>query len=165
MIVYTPGRRNKAAFIISLILFICTAAALCFGALGIGHRLVLQLVGTITLTSGVFITGRYSLCDFKYVLSPSELMPLAVDFSIVKKHLGKSKTVCNLSLETGIAVIPKLKVSELEKTYGTITRRFNYCVNIFPINSYYYIFKFNGGMHVIEFEPDEDFINAFIKHV
>jgi len=160
MIVYTPKRRNKAAVIISLLLFICTAAALCFGVLGIGNRLVLQIIGTISLTAGIFITGRYSLCEFKYVLNPTN-----TEFSIIKKQGGKSKTMCNISLETGIAIVPKLKVSELEKIYGTIKRRFNYCVNIFPIDSYYYVFKFNDGTHVIEFEPDEDFVNAFIKYI
>lgn len=158
---YTPLKKNKPSIVISLILFICAGVCLIFDGLGIGYSLILQLITVITAVAAIFITARYTLSNFTYKLTRFDDIERSPSFAVIKSQGTKNKQVCNLSLLTAIAVVPKAPLKEIEYKYGKITRRFNYCVNMFPEKSYYYIFEFNGSISTIEFESNSDFLATF----
>lgn len=164
---YTPVRKDKGrnALIISSLLYICAAVSWGAAIFDIGYRMISQVAAAVSLVIGIFISARYSLTDFKYMIQCSESVygENTADFTVIKIQGKKSKTVCRLSLETAVAVIPKIKLSALEAKYGAIERKFNYRVNLFANDNeiYYYIFEFNGKYSVIEFEADKAFIGHF----
>jgi hypothetical protein len=70
-----------------------------------------------------------------------------------------AKVVCNVSFSTPAKVIKKAPMKEIKKKYGKISRKFNYCVNMFPDTPYYYIFEIEDTLNIIEFEASDEFLS------
>jgi len=151
---YTPLKNNKPPIVISLLLFLCAAAAIIFYALRIGHDFILQIIAVITSAAAISVTARYGLTTFTYTLDKD-------GFRVIRTHMitGNSKTVCSISFEAAVSVIPKAPMKEIRNKYGKIMKRYNYRVNMFPETQYYYIFDFGGSLHIIEFEANSAFLD------
>lgn len=160
---YIPirNRSGRAAIVISALLLLCTVLCVCFNAMNLGMRMPIQLAGAVSLIAGIYITGRYVLTSYKYVLNRPEDIDRFSEFIVIKIQGDKSKKVCNLSTATAVDIVKKTKIAEIEEKYGKISRKFNYCTNMFPDKSYYYIFEFNGVNNIIEFEASDEFLSTF----
>lgn len=158
---YTPLKKDKSSIVISLILFLCAAVSVIFDALGVGYSLILQLITVVTAVSAIFITARYTLTGFTYKLTSDDDLDRLPGFIVVKTQGNQKKTVVNLSIENAIAIVPKSPIKNIVKRYGKLIRRLNYCVNMFPDASYFYIFEYNGGINIIEFESSPEFLETF----
>lgn len=158
---YIPLKKDKSPLVISLILFLCAAVCLTFFAINIGNRVILQLIMAVTAMASVVITTRYTLSGFVYILNNSVDLDKSPGFKVIRTQGMKKINVCNLSLDTAVAIIPKIPLKEIKNKYGKILRRFNYCVNMFPDESYIYIYEVNGGINIIEIELNTDFYQMF----
>ena len=69
---YTPPKYNTPTVVICAMLFVCAGVALCFSALGIGYRLVMQLVAVAAMVAGIQLTSRYVLCSYTYQIEKTE---------------------------------------------------------------------------------------------
>lgn len=154
---YIPLKKGKPPLVISSILFLCTIISLVFFALDIGERMILYLMILIFAGEALSISLRYILSGFVYTLDES------TGFTVTRTQGTKRITVCNLPLssDTAVAVIPKIPLKEIKNKYGKIIRRFNYCANMFPDESYLYIYEVSGGINVIEIEANTDFYQMF----
>ena len=149
---YTPLKNGRPQIVISSLLFSCAAVAVIFYALEIGHEFVLQIIAVLTAAAAISVTARYGLMTFTYTLDKD-------GFKVIRTHMitRHSKTVCSISYESAVAVIPKAPMKEIRGKYGKIIKRHNYCVNMFPETAYYYIFDFGDNLHIIEFEANSAF--------
>ena len=152
---FTPLKNNRPPIVISILLFLCAASSVIFSVLNIGITLILQVITVITGCLAGFITARYGLSSYTYIIEGNQRLKII-------KTLGiRRQTICDIPLTTAIAVIPKAPMSEIHAKYGRINRKFNYNANMFPESSYYYIFDYlgDGKTDIIEFESNKDFYN------
>jgi len=156
---YTPPKNNRPPIVISILLFLCAASSVIFYSLNIGIVLILQLIIVIAVSAAGFITARYGLSSYTYIIERDLSLDRVQRFKIIKTQANRRRIICDISLTTAIAVIPKAPMAEIHAKYGRINRKFNYNVNMFPESSYYYIFDYNGDgkTDIIEFEGNEDF--------
>jgi len=170
---YTPPHNPKKAIILSLLCFISASGLLIVGALDVGCRLLMQLAALTAAVAGIQITSRFILSVYTYIVETSE--DGGFDFMVIKNANKSRKTVCNLNMSTGIAIVPHSRMKETEKQFGRIRRSFYYTSNMTPIKpgdsnrnpgaetSFYdYVFEFNNEIHVIVIECSESFMN-YIK--
>jgi|GEM_PF-2947262 len=159
---YTPLKNNRPPIVISVLLFLCAASSVIFFALNIGIVLILQLIIVITVTAAGFITARYGMSGYTYILERDLSLDRIQRLKVIKTFGMRRTTVCSIPLTTAVAVIPKVPMSEIRAKYGRINRRFNYNTNMFPEKSYYYIFDYNGDgkIDIIEFEANAEFYDT-----
>ena len=145
---YIPKKEIKnAAFFAGM--FICTTAALWIISVFIhSFKMVYQLSGVITAMIAVQAISRFIMSGYIYILNKT-------DFIVVKANGKKSVRVCDINLDTAIGVSEKnKKFADIEKQFGKIKVRMNFCQNLFSDKSYSYIF-----------ECDENFVAEMKKRI
>ena len=157
---YIPKKEIKNAAILAG-MFICAAAALWIASVFIGNsgnsgiiKIIYLFSGVIIATAAIQVTTRFIMCGYIYILDKT-------DFIIVRASGAKSVRVCDINLETAIAIIEpekNKKTADVEKQFGRKTIKMNFCQNLFSDKIYSYIFEYDGKKSLIRFEGDENFI-------
>ncbi len=104
---------------------------------------------------------RYELTVFTYILGENALI-------IIKKSGKKEKCVCNLPLNTALAItrLPKRKMrKKLEKEHGKIAARYNFAQTASPKHAYSVLFWVDNRVAEVIFEPSEEMVMAICPHI
>lgn len=173
---YTPARINSAGLIIPLFMFAAVAVCLLFSAIGLGYRLVLQLIAVICLVIGIQITTRYRLCVFTYIIgidsagedpdtvgSSSDRDKTSLSLTVVRTQGNHSRTVAVLPLSDVIAVLKGVSHAQAEKKYGGIKHYYNFCANLFSHGAWLLILKTDDNQVAVLIEPDERILGYLSK--
>jgi len=156
---YIPKKEAGNAAVFAGIFIAATAALWIMPFFIHNFRLIYQLSGVVTATIAVQITTRFIISGYIYILDKT-------DFIIVRANGKKSVRVCNISLETAVGISESnKKFAEIEKQFGKIDARLNYCQNLFPDKTYSYIFDFNDKKTLIKFECDKFFIAEMKRRI
>lgn len=145
---YKPHRKLKPLVVISFVLMVITLIFWILTYLRVGPHALNQLGTVVFLTALIFLLVRYALTDFIYQL-PDEENRLTV--KTVRGRLPR--TAAELPLQKGDRILPYTK--ELCKKEG-IRRRENFCVSLFPEESYLYITVQSGEKIAIRLECRQD---------
>lgn len=145
---YKPHRRLKPLVIICFVLLVITLIFWILSYLKVGPLSLNQLGTVIFLTALIFLLIRYALTDFIYQL-PDEENRLTV-----KTVRGKlPRTAAEIPLRKIDRIVPYEK--DIVKKEG-IERMENYCVSLFPEESWVYITVLNGKKSALRLECRED---------
>ncbi len=145
---YKPHRKLKPLVIVCFPLLVITLTFWGLTYLRIGPLGANQLGTVVALTALVYLLLRYALTDFVYTLPESE--PVLT----VTKIAGRlPRAVADLRLSRGDCLIPYEKGAA--KREGII-RTENFCVSLFPEESWLYVTVIEGKKVALRLECKAD---------
>lgn len=162
---YYPHRQNKHGLFISILLYIL--AGVCFFGSGqaVPYPGLWQIVGMGFAVTAILVTGRYSLSNYLYILTPPDLLDRKNQLTVVRVLGQKRETVAKIELNTVTAVLRasewKAKARQMEKK---LTQRGDFCVDLFPAQSYILVAEGKDRI-VIALQCDEAFITELKSRI
>lgn len=145
---YKPHRKLKPLVIICFVLLVITLIFWILTYLKVGPLALNQLGVLVFLTALIFLLVRFALTDFIYQL-PEEENRLTI-----KTVRGKlPRTAAEVILRKIDRIVPYEK--DIPKKEG-IRRTENFCVSLFPEESYLYITFLDGKKTALRLECRED---------
>ena len=153
---HTP-QKNKTAkyFSFACMLLGCLLVATVF--LDVPYKVIFEFIALIFYVLSFELMFRYSYTTYTYTLEDGNF--------IVSRRTGqKRQTVCNVSMRTAIDIVKTPKTKEekasFEARFGRAKIRYNYSQIMMPKETYSYLFRFNGEIAEIVFEPSEEMVTA-----
>lgn len=138
-------------------LSVCFLIFSCIGLVGasvldVEYRVFYQLIAVMAYVFSFELLNRYYFSTYSYHIEEKDF--------IIRSTTGKrTKTLCNLSLSTLLAIEKKPKTKaqreDMTKRYGKSMIHYNYCQSFMPTTPYVILFEFNGKVAKIAFEPNE----------
>lgn len=145
---YKPHRKLKPLVIICFCLLVITLAFWVLAYLKVGPNGVNQLGVLVFLTALVYLLVRYALTDYIYQIPDDQAV-----LTVTKVGGKLPRTVADIRLSRGDRIIPFEKDSR--KKEG-LERMENYCVSLFPEESWLYITRIDGKMIGLRLECKAD---------
>ncbi len=136
-----------------LLLTVCTlvtATLFLISVFEIPYASLINLCGYISLVISILLCVRFSMTEYEYAIGGG-------NFTIIKQLGSKRQIVCNVALETAIALIEKRDYDHLPSNEKAIIK-YSLNQNI-RANSYVFLCEFNGKRAMIEFEPNPQFVS------
>ncbi len=153
---YHPKKQPKKAALISVLLY--AGAAVLFIISGFfAPRLAYQLGALVFISIGIFITSRYILTDYKYVIKDIERTGDEVKFSIIKVNGSREAVMANFDLLSAYALEKCKKISQFEKKHGKVNKFYGYTSNFSSPDTYMLAIEFNGLKVLFGIELSKDF--------
>ena len=154
---YNPHRKLKPLVMIAFPLLVIALIFWSLSYRGIGPNGINQLGMLVALTALVYLLVRYALTDFVYQLSDEDNC-----FTVTKVSGKRPSTVADLRLSQGDRVVPYEK--GIQKKLG-IARIENYCVSLFPEESYLLLFRIEGKLVALRLECKEDVARKLTRRI
>lgn len=151
-----PRTRGTAKVVCVLLLILATVTGV-FSSIGIGWRGIWQLIMFGAIVGVVYVSQRYLLTGYEYILDPHEEIFSHNRITVVRTQGKKRIQVVTLSLKNLTAVIPYMKYSELKEKYGRPSARMSLCADMFPRESYILLFEANGELSAVRIQCDGEF--------
>lgn len=147
---FTPPKNKTAKyFSFASMILGCLLIATLF--LHVPYQVIFEVVALIFYVLSFELMYRYSFTTFTYIIEDG-------NFIVVKRTGQKMMTACNVSMRTAQALVKTPKTKEekenFAKKFGRVKIRYNYCQVLFPKESRSYLFRFNGELAEIVFQPD-----------
>lgn len=152
---YNPKKQPKKAGISSVLLY-GAAALLYVAGEFIRPRLVYQAAALVCVAAALFITGRYLLTDYKYVLKDIDQKGGEVTFSIIKINGSREAVMANFKMLSAFALEKCKRLSTFEAIHGKADKYYNYCSNLSSDDAYKLGIDFNGMKVVFSIELSEE---------
>lgn len=160
---YRAVKKNKTDIVFSITSYI-SAAVLYFPSVyvdGIKYASVLQLCALAALVSGIYINQRYTWVSYIYSVSPREdpvTEEITSFYFCVCRIYGKRRNyLAKIDMADCIAVLDcthkDKRKADIAK-YG-VTARYDFRATMAPASYCRAIFKTDGEVVAISFEPDE----------
>lgn len=153
---HTP-QKNKTAkyFSFACMLLGCLLVATVF--LDVPYKVIFEFIALIFYVLSFELMFRFGYTTYTYTLEDGNF--------IVSRRTGqKRQTVCNVSMRTAIDIVKTPKTKEekasFEARFGRAKIRYNYSQIMMPKKTYSYLFRFNGEIAEIIFEPSEEMVTA-----
>ena len=153
---YVPKKAPRNAAVISVSLFGGAAALYLVGEF-FSPRLFFQLIALILAAVGIYLTSRYILTDYKYVLKDIDGPYQEISFTIVKVNGKREAIMANFELNDVYALEKCRKTSAFEQKHGKVNKVYNYCSNLLSPDVYKLALKFNGMNVLFSVELSEEF--------
>lgn len=160
-IVYKPERKLRIPVAICIACIVCGAALFTLGGLGIGNRIVFQLLALLFFVGAIEITTKYIFTEYIYEISTENGVP---DLIVTKIGGKRSMAVCNIGADSVICVETRGKLREFEEKHGKMDIRYNYYSNIMPEGSVVWIhFLHNEKRVLVAIEANDTFYGELRK--
>ena len=152
---YYPKKQPKKAALISVLLY-GGAAALFIVSGFLAPRLAYQLIALVLVSIGLFLTSRYILTDYKYVIKDIERTGDEVKLSIIKVNGKREAVMASFKLLDAYALEKCKKISQFEKKHGKVDKFYGYTSNLSSPDTYMLAINFNQMkvLFGIELSPD-----------
>ncbi len=116
----------------------------------------IEFCGFAALMLSILLVVRYPLTEFEYAVDET-------GFAVTKIIGNRRQTVCNLALDTAIALYDKQTYKNLPREEKAIIK---YSLNQNMVaKSYVFVCIFNGKRTMVEFEPNEEFVSIVRKAI
>ncbi|MBQ7355448.1 MAG: hypothetical protein IJW62_08025 [Clostridia bacterium] len=145
---YQPHRKLKPLVIVCFPLLVVALLFWGLAYLNVGPNGVNQLGMLATLTALIYLLIRYALTEFVYQLSEEDNI-----FTVTKVGGKRPRTVADLRLSRGDRILPYEKGTC--KKLG-VMRTENYCVSLFPRESWLLLTVIDGSLIALRLECRED---------
>ena len=153
---HTP-QKNKAAKYLSFACMIlgCLLVATVF--MDVPYKVIFEFIALVFYVLSFELMFRFSYTTYTYTLENGNF--------IVSRRTGqKRQTVCNVSMRTAIDIVKTPKTKEEKAAFaarfGMAKIRYNYSQVIMPKETYSYLFRFNGELAEVVFQPNEEMVAA-----
>lgn len=154
--IFKPQKQPKKAGTVAVILY-ATAAGLFLISQFLKPPFPYQLMALIIISIALFITSRYILTDYKYVIRDAERASDKVSFTIVKINGSREAIMANFDLISVYAFEKCKKISDFEKKYGKVNKFYGYTSNFSSPDTYMMGIEFNQMKVLFAIEADENF--------
>ena len=154
---YVCPRTRGTAKVVCVLLFILAAVTGVFSSLGIGWKGLWQLIMFGAIVGVVYVSQRYLLTGYEYILAPHEEIFIRNRITVVRTQGKKRIPVVTLSLKNLTGVIPYMKYRDLREKYGSPSVRMSLCADMFPRESYILLFETNGELSAVRIQCDKNF--------
>ncbi len=154
--IYYPKKQPKRATAISLFLYIGAIALFIISSF-FTPTMPYQLIALVLVSIGLFLTSRYILTDYKYIIKDAERSTDKIGFSIVKVNGKREAVMANFDLLDVYAFEKCKKISVFEKKHGKVNKFYGYVSNLSSPDTYMLALKFNGMKIILAIECSEDF--------
>lgn len=145
---YKPHRTVKQTAIIGFVLLLIAAIFLCMANFSLGFIWLNQLGGISAITALIYLMIRYIMTDFVY-----QLPDAGARFTVKKLRGNLPQTVAEIDLSPADRIIPYDK--NVLRKEGVI-RTENFCVSLFPEESYALITIVGGRKTALRLECKAD---------
>ena len=152
---YKPKKQPKKAGISSVLLYGAAALLYVTGEF-ISPRLVYQAAALVCVAVALFITGRYLLTDYKYVLKDIDQRGAEVTFSIIKINGQREVAMANFKMLSAFALEKCKRLATFEAIHGKADKYYNYCTNLSSDDAYKLGIDFNGMKVVFSIELSDE---------
>lgn len=160
-VVYKPERNLRMPAVVCIACMVCGAALFTLGGLGIGNRIVFQLLALLFFVGAIEITTKYIFTEYVYEISVENGAP---DLIVTKIGGKRSMAVCNIGADSVICVQKRGKLRDFEEKYGKMDVRYNYYSNIKPEGSVAWIhFLHNEKRVLVAIEANDVFYAELVK--
>ena len=116
---YVCPRTRGTAKVVCVILLILATVTGVFSSLGIGWKGLWQLIMFGAIVGVVYVSQRYLLTGYEYILDPHEEIFIRNRITVVRTQGKKRIPVVTLSLKNLTGVIPYMKYRDLREKYGS----------------------------------------------
>ena len=131
----------SCAFVTLLLFFISTVVK--------SYSAFIEFCGFAALMVSILFVVRYPLTEFEYAVDDT-------GFAVTKIIGNRRQVICNLALDSAIAIYDKKTYKSLPRNEKAIIK---YSLNQNMVaNSYVFVCVFNGKRTMVEFEPNEEFV-------
>ena len=154
--IYYPKKQPRRATAISLLLYV-GAIVLFIVSSFFTPTMPYQLSALVMVSIGLFITSRYILTDYKYVIKDAERASDKVGFSIIKVNGKREAVMATFDLLDVYAFEKCKKISVFEKKHGKVNKFYGYVSNLSSPDTYRLGLKFNGMKIILAIECSEEF--------
>ena len=158
------AKKQNRADIVSSVCAYLSAATLYFSSVfvkGIKFVPVLQLLALIAVVIGVFINQRYTWTSFVYGIIPKDADTGELYF-VVYRVTGKRQS-CLVKVDmAGLRELIPCTAKDDGKARASkypSAERYNYCASMAPAKYTRAVFRADGGVAVIAFEPDSTLLS------
>ena len=148
--IYQPPNNNRVLIPICAVLFAAGAAAILLTRIFAYYIWIFQLGGLLLYVAIIQLTTRYIISSFIYVIDDSCLY-------FYRTSAGKNRELMCVYLDDIFDLVSEPSYKEIEKKYGKIDARYNYCCNIMPKKQYALLFREKNKKTLILFELDAEF--------
>lgn len=149
---YIPPKDAKKATIIVTACFALGLGLVFFSGL-VPYKFVMQIIGIMVLSVGLFTATRYIIRSYAYSITGKS----AGDYDLVINQVqgGKSIVVCRVGMDDICDFYCEADGKKIEKNIA----RYDYCQNIGEKNAYFIIAELQEGKFAIRFAPDEKMVD------
>ncbi len=154
--VYQPKKQPKKAALTSVVLYAISAVLFILGSF-LTPSMAYQLAALVFISLGVFLTSRYILTDYKYVILDDDFDGNKTKFSIVKVNGNREAIMATFDFSSVYALEKCKKISEFEKKHGKTNKYYGYTSNFASPDKYMLAIEFNNMKVLFGIEPSEQF--------
>lgn len=151
-----PERNVRQVKLLLFLSVIVTALVFLVSTLVPNYSSLIQFCGFLVLVISIWLNVRFSLTEYEYAVGNG-------DFAVIRIIGNRRETVCNLSLETAIDIIPKRDYYHLPSSERAIIK-YSLTQNMIA-DSYVFLCEFNGKKTMVEFEPNAEFVSIIKNEI
>lgn len=155
--IFAPKKQPKKAAVLAVILYVAAAGLYLLGEI-FTPRLAYQLSALVIVAIAIFITSRFLLTDYKYVIKDAERATDKISFTIVKINGSREAIMANFDFISIFALEKCKKISQFEKKHGKVNKFYNYCSNFSSPDTHMMGIEFNKMKVLFAIEADEKFV-------
>lgn len=143
---------ERSVFQTRVLLFCCVLVTLSLFFVSTvvkSYSAFIEFCGFAALMVSILLVVRYPLTEFEYAVDET-------GFAVTKIIGNRRQVVCNISLDTAIALYDKQTYKNLPREEKAIIK---YSLNQNMVaKSYVFLCDFNGKRTMVEFEPNDEFV-------
>lgn len=155
-------RKNRTDITLSITSYV-SAAILYFYSVfvnGVSYTSVMQFVSLLFIVVGIYVNQRYTWTNFIYAIKPVENKNsgeiIGYSFFVYRVQGKKSTCLVEIPCRDCIGIIAHKRGEKNEKsTVDTDVARYKFTQTLMPDTYHTAIFRADGGIAHISFEPDE----------
>ena len=161
--IYYCKDKSTSTKVICVILLVITLICGIFSAFDVGIRGVFEMLTFASAIAVIQISQRYVMASLEYILDPHEEIAVYNRLTVIKTVGKKRISLATISLRSLTEVVPYKKQSELVAEYGEISQKINFCMNMFPKESFVLLFEVNDALTAVRLECDKNFADELKK--
>ncbi len=155
---YFALRKKNTAAVLTGLLFAAAAATALLAAFGVGWKGVWHILTAAALVTAIQLSQRYLLTGYEYILDPEDERLFRNRLTVIRAAGPRRTSVFSVPLGTMTAAVPYRKKKDLEKEFGTVSERMDFCPDLFPDESYWLLFEVNGVQTAVRLQCGTDFV-------
>ncbi len=169
---YRAARKNRSDIVLSVVMYVSAVVAYGFSMIdGIGSAGILQYLALVLIVAAVFVNYRYTWQTYAYRIKPLESRNtgdfIGYSFIVYKITGKKSVMAANIPCRDCIKIVECTHKSKRPAALATYEKpmRYFFTKNLMPAVYYTAVFRADGGIVFIAFEPDDEFLSYLREYM
>lgn len=154
---YVSVKKNNIALSLCFTTSLIAAVFLGLSLSGLFIKSIWQLGFLVFTVTAIQIAQRYLMVSYEYILDSYEDIGSFNRLTVIRSTSRNRSSVYTVPLSSLTTVIPYKKMRKVEREYGRIGKKFNFCSDIKPKESYLLVFEQEDSLTLIRLQCDMAF--------